>query len=443
MSQTPPVATTGLPADLDHHVSTGANTGDEPGASAAEPRPGEGAGPSSTTPALDDEQGRVGEWGSSGPVMSDAVVQLARAAQADNTRRGYAADWAHFTAWTTREGLQAMPAEPGVVAEYVADLAATRRPDGRWAYTPATVARRVAGLNFVHRRAGHPTPGSAEIVRAALAGLRRTRATPPRRMHALRLATLVDVLATVESRSWPQAVIGRRDTALLLLGWATALRRSELAALRREDLTAHPVDGLHVLIRTSKTDPDAAGATLAVPFGTTPATCAACALTAWTQILYAWDGYRYSRDQLTGRAAVLRLLLTDPPTDAADTDRHRCHHPTSRTTRSTATDPQSPDGWGEGPLFRPVTKATTIGDRALGGDAVHHVLRRRLAAAGISPDGYGAHSLRAGFVTDAYRAGASTHAITRQTRHRNPATVAGYARHYTPLESNAVTQVGL
>lgn len=421
---------------------------------------------------------------------SPAVAALARQAQAGNTRRAYAGDWAHFTAWAARHQQQALPAQPGTVAQYVADLAALTRPDGRPAYTPATVARRVAGITFVHRRAGHLPPGAAELVAATVAGLRRSRATPPRRMKALPLTTLGTVLDAIDTRSWPAAVIGRRDRALLLLGWASALRRAELAALRREDLTAHPEDGLHLLIRTSKTDPDAAGATLAVPFGTTPATCAACAVTDWVQVLDAWDGHADPHGSLAGvaglagRPAVLRLLLTsngsssgvdpdpnphrdhggsavggtDPqqpeqqqrPEGANEpADRHRCHHPTRgrRPPVGALQEPGergAPDGdWGWGPLLRPVTRAATIGDRPLAGDAVHAVVRRRLAAAGLDPAGFGAHSLRAGFVTDAYRAGASTHAITRQTRHRDPATVQAYARHYTPLEVNAVTQVGL
>lgn len=385
-----------------------------------------------------------------GTGLAAAVEELARAAQAPNTRRGYAADWTHFTGWAARYRLDPLPADPADVAGYVADLARLRRANGRWAYTPATLARRVAGINFVHRRAGHLPPGSAEVVRATLAGLRRTRATPPRRMHALPLTTLLRALNQIETRRWPGAVTGRRDRAMLLLGWSSALRRAELAALRREDLTAHPQDGLHLLIRTSKTDPDAHGATLAVPFGTTPATCAACALTQWVQILDAWDGHTYTRDGLVGRAAVLRLMLTEPPPD--DNGGHVCHHPTNTTHAANSADiavtgrsrpSVGEEVWGQGPLLRPVSKAATIAGRALAGDAVHAVLRRRLAAAGVNPDGYGAHSLRAGFVTDAYRAGASTHAISRQTRHRDPATVEGYARHYTPLEANAVTQVGL
>ena len=70
-------------------------------------------------------------------------------------------------------------------------------------------------------------------------------------------------------------------------------------------------------------------------------------------------------------------------------------------------------------------------------------MRRRLRQAGIGPGGYGSHSLRAGFVTEALRAGASDHQVMRQTGHRSSATIAVYDRELNPLRGNAVTRVGL
>lgn len=66
-------------------------------------------------------------------------------------------------------------------------------------------------------------------------------------------------------------------------------------------------------------------------------------------------------------------------------------------------------------MIRSVTKAATINDRPVSGSTVHGVLVRRLVAAGIDPTGYSGHSLRAGFVTDAYTSGATAHEIMRQT----------------------------
>jgi len=74
------------------------------------------------------------------------------------------------------------------------------------------------------------------------------------------------------------------------------------------------------------------------------------------------------------------------------------------------------------------------------------VLGRRAAAAGYTAQQIaklGGHSLRSGFVTEAFRQGADAHAIMRQTGHRNPAILETYAREHAPLVGNAVTKLGL
>lgn len=82
----------------------------------------------------------------------------------------------------------------------------------------------------------------------------------------------------------------------------------------------------------------------------------------------------------------------------------------------------------------------------MSGAAVHAAIRRRAERAGYSAAAVtrlGAHSLRAGFVTQAFRNGADAHAIMRQTQHRSPAMVERYAREEAPLIGNAVTSLGL
>ncbi|EME60700.1 phage integrase family protein [Rhodococcus ruber BKS 20-38] len=82
----------------------------------------------------------------------------------------------------------------------------------------------------------------------------------------------------------------------------------------------------------------------------------------------------------------------------------------------------------------------------LSGAAVHHAIRRRAELAGYDPEivsQLGRHSLRAGFVTQAFRNGASAHAIMRQTGHTTPAMLEVYAREHAPLVGNAVTKSGL
>src|SRR6476646_1327362 len=83
---------------------------------------------------------------------------------------------------------------------------------------------------------------------------------------------------------------------------------------------------------------------------------------------------------------------------------------------------------------------------SLGPTAAYEVIRRRAAQAGYTItqiSQMGGHSLRAGFVTKAFRAGADAHQIMRQTGHRSHAVLETYAREHAPLVGNAVTRIGL
>ena len=355
------------------------------------------------------------------------AAALREAALPAATRAAYAADWARFIGWAAQAGLTSLPADPAVVGEYLAEAASVVDVSGVWVYAPSTLARWTAGINAVHRAAGYPSPGADPAVAAVLRGIRATRAQPARRVRPLRLIQLTVVLQQIDTVTWPGAVIGRRDHALLLAGFAGALRRSELAHQEIRDVAIEDDGTVTLRLRRSKTDQDAAGATVAYPRGSTPLTCTACALLAWGGILLAW--------QQTGRAGVLQTLLQDRGRSRRT---HRCASQEARAVWAElrATDPA-------GPVFRPVTKAATISPRTISGATVAAVVQRRLIVAGIDPAGYAGHSLRAGFVTDAFTNGANAHEIMRQTRHASPATLEAYARHYTPLEGNAVTRLGL
>ena len=110
----------------------------------------------------------------------------------------------------------------------------------------------------------------------------------------------------------------------------------------------------------------------------------------------------------------------------------------------TARLPEAPDP--DRALFPAVHKTGAIAARAMSGDAVNEMIRRRADRAGFTPaqtQRVGGHSLRSGFVTEAFRAGADAHSIMRQTGHRSPAMLEVYAREYAPLVGNAVTRIGL
>ena len=340
---------------------------------------------------------------------------LVDAAKAANTRTAYASDWARFAGWCADRELAALPATPATLGAYLTAAATDPAAPG---YTPATLARWVAAVNFAHRRAGHPAPGAHPHVGELLAGIRRSRGRPPARRDALVTADLRVILAALPTSGWPAVVAGRRDAAILVLGFAGAFRRGELAGLDVADVRVHRGDGLHVTVRAAKNDPGRAGQVKAVPYGVEVATCGPCAWARWRAVVTAAEK--------GGRIAVMRTVLAD------DRVTHLCRSPAAEAA-----------GDGVEPAFRALHKTGRIRPGRLSGPAVTKIVQRRAAAAGYDPTRLGGHSLRAGFVTAAVTAGADAHAIMRQTGHRTPAMIEVYTRHHAPLEANAVTRLGL
>jgi integrase len=180
----------------------------------------------------------------------------------------------------------------------------------------------------------------------------------------------------------PEGPLGLRDRALLLVGFAGAFRRSELVALNCEDLE-FTGEGLVVTLRRSKTDPEGQGRKIGIPHGSTDS-CPVRALGAW---------------------------LTAAAIDS-------------------------------GPLFRSINRHGRIGGR-LSDKAVALVVKRRVLAAGLDPERYSGHSLRAGLATSAAAAGASERSIMLQTGHRSVAMVRRYIREGELFRDNAAAKTGL
>lgn len=378
------------------------------------------------------------------PGEAARVAEAVQASLADASKAAYRSDWHRFTGWATGAGYPFLPAPPAVVAAYVTAAAAQQRPDGAFVYAPSTLTRWVSSINQLHTAAGLEAPGRSELVRRALSGIRRIRATPPSRRAPLLLADirgLVDWL-TLVAGGWPAGVAARRDACVLLLGFAGAFRRSELAGLSVADVTLHRTDGLHIRLRTSKTDQEATGRTVALPYGRDPATCPPCAWTRWRELLHAADTAAPD-GQRRPVMRVLRLQATaDQPSDGGpapdDETDGRLH--VCRTTR--LPEPGDPSR----PLLRTVHRTGTVGEGPVTGHAIREIIRRRADEAGYTPaqiQRLGGHSLRAGFVTEAFRQGADAHAIMRQTGHRSHAVLETYAREHAPLVANAVTRLGL
>lgn len=366
------------------------------------------------------------------PDLAPDVVERIRSAtissQSQGTRRAYESAWRRFEGWCRRSGYESLPAHPTVIAAYLVDAAETVTENGERAYSTMTLGKWTAAIADRHRRAGiAPNPAANELVRQTVAGIRRQYASRGDRPRTPRTPLLTDdVLALVtaareQATGWVSEVYERRDSALLLMGFAAALRRSELTELTGADVTLHAADGVHVHLRKSKTDQMGEGTVYPLPRAKDPLRCPPCAYVRWAAVVSAFDD--------GGKDAVIRLI-TDSPEFG---DRHVCR------SRAAKIDPRRP-------LFRSVRRSGILTATALSGAGVHAVIRRRALAAGFDPEAVerlGGHSLRAGFVTQAARAGADHHSIMRQTGHRSPAMVTRYVRESAPLIGNAVTQLGL
>ena len=202
------------------------------------------------------------------PSMEQAR-EFIRASKAESTLRGYRSDWRHFCAWCDRHGVCLLPASPEVVASYIAEYASFLRV--------GSIQRRLNAIAEAHKAAGLESPTATGIVKNTMKGIRRTKGTAPEQ----KTPTLTDdIRAMVEAAG--TGLIGLRDRALILLGFAGAFRRSELVGLDIKDCIFGK-DGLTVTLRRSKTDQDGQGRKIGIPYGANPETCPVRVLQAWIE----------------------------------------------------------------------------------------------------------------------------------------------------------------
>jgi integrase len=312
-----------------------------------------------------------------------AAQNFAKAARSPATRRAYNSDWKDFAAWCAENALESLPAAPSTVALYLSAQAAKGRK-------PATITRKLTSISTAHRRAGHPSPCDRThlVVTETLQGIRRTLGTRQVGKEPVTVELLRKAIGAAEG-----TLTASRDRALLLVGFAGGMRRSELAALRIEHLRWHR-KGITVFLPSSKTDQEQQGREVELPLGIQPAETHLSELTCPVRALDQWL-----------RQASIK----------------------------------------EGPVFRKVTHAQTVCG-GLGAHSVGWIVKRALGRAGLSGRElarYGAHSLRAGFATEAYGNGASELAIMRQTGHRSSAMVRKYIRADRQDRQTAAGKLGL
>jgi site-specific recombinase XerD len=299
-------------------------------------------------------------------IEQDAARAFALNGEAPATRRAYRSDWRLFTAWCHARGLEPLPAASDTVAAFLASEASAGAK-------ASTISRRAAAVRCAHRLAGYETPTSAESVKAVMRGIRRTIGTKQDQKAPATADRIADMMEAI-----PDSLTGKRDRALLLLGFAGAFRRSELVALTVADLV-EVEGGIRVIIRQSKTDQEGRGQEIAIPSG----------------------------GKLRPVEAVRAWL------DAA--------------------------GITDGPVFRSVAKGGRVLAEALSDRSVANIVKVHAERAGLDPAEYSGHSLRAGFITSAAEHGASLLKMADQSRHKSLDTLRGYVRRADLFKDHAGT----
>ena len=284
----------------------------------------------------------------------DAAQAFAERSREASTKRAYAADWRAWSAWTRTRGVEPLGADPTNVAAFLA-------AEANAGLKPSTIQRRAAAIATYHRANGLDSPTTSEAVRATLRGIRRTLGVAPAKKAAITPGELRAILPTGSSLG------DLRDRALLLIGFASGLRRSELVALELGDLEFLP-QGVLATVRRSKTDQEGAGRIVEI-------------------------------ETLSGDCCpvlALRRWL-----DAANVS--------------------------TGPVFRHLTREGVVKD-GLTPQSVALIVKRRTTAAGIDPTRFAGHSLRSGLATALAGAGLAEHEIQAATGHRSVTVLRGYIR---------------
>jgi len=286
---------------------------------------------------------------------SALVASYSAAAQSSATTRSYDADIRHF-----KQHGGTIPATTGMVAEYLANFAGT--------LAVATLQHRLIAIHRAHTDIGLPSPVMDNLVKRTMQGIRRTMGTKQRRVTALAKDDLVEMMAHIDQQLPMKAA---RDKALLLIGFAGAFRRSELVALRHDDMAMYD-NGLELLLRRSKTDQEGAGRTVFIPYARGNR-CPVKALKSWLELA-----------EITA-----------------------------------------------GPLFRPINRYDqVVGSKALTPQSVALIVKAavRLMAGNEAAKMVAGHSLRAGYCTEAAMIGLQPYQIREQTGHRSDVTLARYIR---------------
>lgn len=303
--------------------------------------------------------------------IKDRAAELLLRTLSDKTRRAYAHDWIMFTRWCGEAGRTPLPASDDTVTMYAATACQKNRP--------STVERRIAAIRARHRDYGVKVPDTTKAL-AVVSGARRSDPRPSAAKEALTVAHLRTISEALAAVATPKATL---DRAIMVFGFASGMRRSEIAALQLSDVKLDNPKGVTVTIRRSKTDQDSVGRTLGIFRARNQEVCPVAALRHWIELRGRW----------------------------------------------------------EGPLFTRVTIRTgNVMRTPLSGQILGRKVKECVRLAGLDPELYAGHSLRAGMITAALETGAAESIVMRRTGHKSRMTLDRYVRPATVFSSDPLAR---
>ncbi|TGR72584.1 site-specific integrase [bacterium M00.F.Ca.ET.194.01.1.1] len=159
--------------------------------------------------------------------LADRARSYVEAANSANTRKAYAADWKHFSAWCRRSNLAPLPPHPQTVGLYITACASGRAERGAKPNSVSTIARRLSSLSWNYAQRGLILDRKDRHIATVMAGIRNSHARPPVQKEAIMAEDIVAMVETLDRGT----LRGLRDRAMLLIGFAGGLRRSEIVGL--------------------------------------------------------------------------------------------------------------------------------------------------------------------------------------------------------------------
>ena len=199
------------------------------------------------------------------------TIKNLRNSKSTNTLRAYQSDYNDFSLFCSKNGFQAMPTQPKILALYITHLASYSKY--------STLKRRLASISIIHKTKGHYIDTKHPIIVENLMGIKRTNGSNQKGKKPLLINDLKLLIKAID-KSEEKNIRKIRDKALVLIGFSGGFRRSELVDIEYEDVE-FVEEGVKIFVKRSKTDQSGEGMTKAIPYFDNINFCPVKALYKW------------------------------------------------------------------------------------------------------------------------------------------------------------------